>query len=87
MGTRRLDSLTDLSRQGCNLRIACSCGHVRVMTPFELITAKLGKRGGLRIEQLERQLRCGECGRRDSICTPVEDPDAPRKHWRDHWKG
>lgn len=73
MGSKRLDSISDYSRHGFNLRVVCQgCGRAVVLDSLALSMAR-SKAGKSRdMLAVERDLRCRVCGSRHVKCGPVE---------------
>jgi ribosomal protein S27E len=73
MGSKRLDSISDYSRHGFNLRVVCQgCGHAAVVDSLALSLARSKARKSRDIGAIERDLRCRVCGSRRVKCGPVE---------------
>lgn len=71
MGTRRLDSLTDLIRHQLMLKVECRCGRVVIMDPNQLLEQCQARRAPKALMALSRQLKCARCGRRPWVCEPM----------------
>jgi hypothetical protein len=71
MGTRRLDSLTDLIRHGLMLKVECRCGRVVIMNPTQLAEQCQARGAPRALMALSRQLKCARCGRRPWVCEPM----------------
>ena len=73
MGRRRLDTLSDCSRAGYDLRVRClraDCGRV---TELSSATLKMTvPRRWHRIEELEFHMRCRTCGWKGAHIDPFE---------------
>jgi len=68
MGTRRLDSLTDLMRHGLALKVECSCGRVVIMNAGKLLEQCQARGVPKSLLALTRHLKCERCGRRPRSC-------------------
>jgi len=66
MGWGPPDNVIALQRDGYGLRLTCQCGHSAEPDVTELRKA-LHKLAGWRYDlaDLNRNLRCGQCGRKD----------------------
>jgi hypothetical protein len=73
MGSKRLDSISDYSRHGFNLRVVCQeCGHAAVVDSLVLSMARSKANKSRDMGAIERDLRCRVCGSRRVKCGPVE---------------
>ena len=71
MGSRRLDSLSDLVRYKLALKVECSCGRVVIMNAGKLVE-QCRERGVPRsLLALSHHLKCARCGRRPRTCEPM----------------
>ena len=68
MGSRRLDSLSDLVRHNLALKVECSCGRVVIMNAAKLLE-QCRERGVPRsLLAVAHHLKCERCGRRPRKC-------------------
>lgn len=76
MGRRKLDKITDYVREEYNLRVTClGCGHVAVLCSRTLMVVSRPKKSD-RLEVIETQLKCRNCGARNASIQPTSrDPD------------
>lgn len=73
MGSKRLDSISDYSRHGFNLRVVCQgCGRAVVLDSLALSMARSKEGKSRDMLKVERDLRCRACGSRRVKCGPVE---------------
>lgn len=73
MVRHKLDSVNEFARQGYNLRIVCAgCGHVTVASAIEMMQVIAARKLSLRIDALERRLKCSRCGQRGATVSAVE---------------
>ena len=68
MGSRRLDSLTDLIRYDLALKVECSCGRVVIMNAAKLFEQCQARKVPKSLLALSRHLKCARCGRRPRSC-------------------
>jgi len=71
MGSRRLDSLSDLVRHGLALKVDCSCGRVVIMNAGKLLEQCQARHVPQSLLALTRHLKCARCGRRPRSCEPM----------------
>ena len=73
MGSKRLDSISDYSRHGFNLRVVCQgCESAAVLDSLALSMAR-SKAGKSRdMGAVQRDLKCRACGSRNVKCGAVE---------------
>jgi hypothetical protein len=73
MGSKRLDSISDYSRHGFNLRVVCQgCGRAAVVDSLALSMARSQAGKSRDMGAVQRDLKCSACGLRDVKCGPVE---------------
>jgi hypothetical protein len=66
-----LDSINEFARQGYAVRATCSCGNVSDWNAVLLMGELHRRKRSLRIDTVERSLRCSACGKRGATITPV----------------
>lgn len=71
MARHRMDSLSDVSRKGYNLRFTCRrCSRV-IEANATLLQIELYKRGGsLALADIEQRAKCRGCGHRGASVEP-----------------
>lgn len=76
MGRRKLDRITDYVREEYNLRVTClGCGHHAVLCSRTLMVLSRPNKSD-RLDVIERQLKCRNCGVRNAALQPTsQDPD------------
>ena len=73
MVRHRLDSISDCSRRGYNLRISClKCDHVVEADTLELMREMSIELVKMPLGKFESRARCTECGHRGATVTPCE---------------
>lgn len=73
MGSKRLDSISDYSRHGFNLRVVCQgCGRTTVLDSLALSMSRAKANKSRDMGAIEREQRCRNCGSRRVKCGPVE---------------
>jgi hypothetical protein len=73
MGSKRLDSISDYSRHGFNLRVVCQeCGRSAVLDSLALSMARTKASKSRDMGAIERGLKCRAWGSREVKCGPVE---------------
>lgn len=72
MGSKRLDTIDAYARQQLDLRVTClKCGHEVVLDSVALSLQRNRQRRSRRIDRIEDDLVCSNCGQRDVFCRPV----------------
>ena len=72
MSSKRLDAINDYARAGYKLRVDCrGCSRVVIMEPLELMMTCQRRGWSMQMGQIERRLRCSECGSRDVRLGPA----------------
>ena len=72
MGSKRLDSLGDYLRHRYRLRIECrGCNRVVIEEPLSLLDLCRKRGWGHQLPEVERRLRCSQCGSRDVRLGPA----------------
>lgn len=65
MGSKRLDSAGDYLRHGYRVRIDClGCGRTMILAPLTLLEQCRQRGWGHSMAEIERRLKCGDCGGR-----------------------
>jgi primosomal protein N' len=73
MGRIHLDTISDFSRRGYDLRITCTaCGHVVDASAVMMQMGLHRRRAPQRIEDLEPRMKCKACGARAATISPAE---------------
>ena len=72
MGSRRLDSLTDVSSARFKLRADClACKRVVILEPIPLKLLCHDRGWSLRLEAVQARMVCAECGSRNVRLGPA----------------
>jgi hypothetical protein len=72
MITKRLDTIDGYARQRLDLRVTClPCGHEVVLNSVALSLLRHEQRRSRRIDRIEDDLVCSNCGQREVFCRPV----------------
>jgi hypothetical protein len=65
MANRRLLDLADYMRARVGVQVLClQCGHKGVLNPTTLLMQCVRSQKGYRMFEVQRRLRCAECGAR-----------------------
>lgn len=64
MSTKHFDSLTQLIREGLNLRVECACNRVVLLDPADVLAKSQARGGGHLISKVVAKMRCDRCGAR-----------------------
>lgn len=73
MSSKRLDSISDYHRRGFNLQVTClECRHSVVLDSLALSQACVSANRTRDMGNVQRRLRCAECGGRRVRCGPIE---------------
>jgi len=73
MGRIKLDTITDFSRHGYDVKVTCeACGKVSHWVAVELAMELSHRRKSLRIEAVEPLMKCTACGERRAVIQPTE---------------
>lgn len=71
MGSIKTDSINQFARRGYLVRVTCTvCGHQQLKHPVEMMQALHSRKISLRVEVVERHLKCSECGARAARIEP-----------------
>ena len=71
MGRIKLDTISEIARQGYAVRVTCRCGNVSDWNAVLLMGELHQRRRSLAIEAVERSMKCSLCGKREATITPV----------------
>jgi hypothetical protein len=72
MSSKRLDTISDYARHGYSLRVDCrDCGRVGMLDARQITNQCIARGWNRDISQVERRLRCSQCGSRNVVCGPA----------------
>lgn len=80
--SKPLDSLGAWLKEGYDMRVRCeNCQHEAIWDTAELIDVCLYRRWSRKIEDVERRMKCTNCGSRKAACFAHEREDRPLPAW------
>lgn len=72
MGTKRLETVFDYSKAGCDIAVLCACGHAARLDPKAVAGTCIAKGLDTRMLAIRQRLKCSACGSREVKCSPMD---------------